>query len=566
MSWPMSSSSSTGGGMADTLLTDTSGTLFMARDNGTTIAYVTVPNASGVPSAYTPVSTPQPVAASISSGTGGTGIAIPSGGTGLAGWLSGIYSRLSGALAVTGTFWQATQPVSVAALPALTAGAATIGSVNVLGGNATAVKTDSSATTQPVSGTFFQATQPVSAAALPLPAGAATQATLVSLDGKSPALVNGRVPVDHTGVIQMGGGAMTASTQRVTLATDGPEVTNSTAIAANTAKIPSKGTAAMAGATPVTLATDDAMVGVKAAAAVIGTGGSGIIGWLSDVATSLKGILSITGTRSNAGTDTAAGTTHISVGGSDGINLRPLMTDTAGRVVIAGTAPVGSAPTANPVSVSGIDGSGNKQHFLTDTAGRLVVNVNTSALPTLAATSVNQPTLNSGAATVSGFQGLPSDGFMRPADTVVYAVGDLIANSTTAGSVTVATHGILTLTAARVAAGSFILRRLRLRKTSISLTSASFRVHLFSTIPVPAIGDNGVLTGNVSGFAGHIGYVDILMDTAWSDGANGASMMPTDFNIALTSGQNIYALLEARAAYTPGSGETFTLTAEVLQN
>lgn len=40
------------------------------------------------------------------------------------------------------------------------------------------VLVDGSGVTQPVSGTFFQATQPISAALLPLPAGAATDATL----------------------------------------------------------------------------------------------------------------------------------------------------------------------------------------------------------------------------------------------------------------------------------------------------------------------------------------------------------------------------------------------------
>jgi len=44
------------------------------------------------------------------------------------------------------------------------------------GANATAVKVDGSAVTQPVSGTFWQATQPVSAPSLPLPTGAATAA------------------------------------------------------------------------------------------------------------------------------------------------------------------------------------------------------------------------------------------------------------------------------------------------------------------------------------------------------------------------------------------------------
>lgn len=141
---------------------------------------------------------------------------------------------------VSGTFWQATQPVSgtvaVSNLPAtqpvsLAAASeadghsATIGAtgdassastlVGLLkaikaffggglpgalaasgglkvdlsgtGANATAVKVDGSAVTQPVSGTVgvnnFPATQPISAAALPLPTGAATDANLSAILG-----------------------------------------------------------------------------------------------------------------------------------------------------------------------------------------------------------------------------------------------------------------------------------------------------------------------------------------------------------------------------------------------
>ena len=47
-------------------------------------------------------------------GTDATGVTQLTGGVGIRGWLSGIYSKLSGTLAVSGTFWQATQPVSVA--------------------------------------------------------------------------------------------------------------------------------------------------------------------------------------------------------------------------------------------------------------------------------------------------------------------------------------------------------------------------------------------------------------------------------------------------------------------
>lgn len=57
---------------------------------------------------------------------------------------------------------QSAVPVSLAALPALPAGANVIGSI--------------ANTTFGVTGTFWQATQPISAASLPLPAGAATAA------------------------------------------------------------------------------------------------------------------------------------------------------------------------------------------------------------------------------------------------------------------------------------------------------------------------------------------------------------------------------------------------------
>lgn len=84
-------------------------------------------------------------------------------------------------VAVTGTFYQATQPISAASLPlptgastaakqpALgTAGTASTDVITVQGiASMTALKVDGSAVTQPVSGTFYQATQPVSIASMP---------------------------------------------------------------------------------------------------------------------------------------------------------------------------------------------------------------------------------------------------------------------------------------------------------------------------------------------------------------------------------------------------------------
>lgn len=46
--------------------------------------------------------------------------AMPAGGVGIRGWLSAIWTKLNGSLAVTGAFFQATQPVSIAAAVAVT--------------------------------------------------------------------------------------------------------------------------------------------------------------------------------------------------------------------------------------------------------------------------------------------------------------------------------------------------------------------------------------------------------------------------------------------------------------
>ncbi len=95
-------------------------------------------------------------------------------------------------LAVTGTFWQATQPISAASLP-LPTGASTAAKQPALGvagtpsadvltvqgiTSMTPLKVDGSGVTQPVSGTFWQATQPVSIAS----AVTVAQATAASLN------------------------------------------------------------------------------------------------------------------------------------------------------------------------------------------------------------------------------------------------------------------------------------------------------------------------------------------------------------------------------------------------
>ena len=115
-------------------------------------------------------------------GAGGTGISEPAGGSGILGWLSGIYHALINTLTVSGTVTaNAGTNLNTSAL-ALESGGnlATIAGTVAAGKVATTISGSVA-----VSGTFWQTTQPISAAALPLPSNAAqeTGGNLATLAG-----------------------------------------------------------------------------------------------------------------------------------------------------------------------------------------------------------------------------------------------------------------------------------------------------------------------------------------------------------------------------------------------
>jgi hypothetical protein len=146
-----------------------------------------------------------------------------------------------------------------------------------------------------------------------------------------------------------------------------------------------------------------------------------------------------------------------------------------------------------------------------------------------------------------------SASFTRPADVTAYASGDLVANSTTAGSVVP-----MAITAGQVANASFQVRRVRIRKSGTSTTNASFRLHLYNASPTPANGDNGAWSTNQA--ANYLGAIDVTVDKAFTDGAAGQATTEINAKGAL------YGLLEARGAYTPASAEAFTVSLEVMQD
>lgn len=153
-----------------------------------------------------------------------------------------------------------------------------------------------------------------------------------------------------------------------------------------------------------------------------------------------------------------------------------------------------------------------------------------------------------------------SANFTRPADTTAYASGDLVANSTTAGSVTPMSFS----DGARSSQAYGLIRKARLKKSDgTDVANASFRLHLYTSSPTCTNGDNGAWLTTHSGW---LGAIDITTGTAFSDaaGGNGAPNFGSEMNFRIGGG-TIYGLLEARGAYSPASEEVFTVTLEIVQ-
>lgn len=157
-----------------------------------------------------------------------------------------------------------------------------------------------------------------------------------------------------------------------------------------------------------------------------------------------------------------------------------------------------------------------------------------------------------------------SANFTRPADTTAYTAGDLVANSTSSGSVVPLSFA----NAVRTAGDCVRIERVRIEKSTTSLTNASFRFHLFEASPTVTIGDNtafnssGALSCN--NVLNYVGSFSATLTNSGSDGAIGFALPTTGSGVTAspTSGTSLFGLLEATAAYTPGNAEVFYVVLE----
>lgn len=177
-----------------------------------------------------------------------------------------------------------------------------------------------------------------------------------------------------------------------------------------------------------------------------------------------------------------------------------------------------------------------------------------------------------GVSLAGGLEIVAAPAFTRPADTTAYASGDLVANSTTAGSVLALAFSIFQKRGDQ-ACGEVV--GFRLMKSTNSATNAAFRLHLFSVVPTFAsAGDNSALSSVVVASAkGYLGFMDItamtgFSDVAWGIGApdNSRQRLPFVLPNVVSGGPGVmYGFLEARGAYTPGNAEVFTPSIIVAQ-
>lgn len=144
---------------------------------------------------------------------------------------------------------------------------------------------------------------------------------------------------------------------------------------------------------------------------------------------------------------------------------------------------------------------------------------------------------------------ISSQTITRPGNTTAYQDTDLVANSATAGSVTPFVWEANNMAEQRIVSAI-------VTKSTATTTNGSFRLWLFSETKAVTNGDNSAIAPTtMTGFLGTLSGSTTLAGTA---GARTALAVDVQGEIWPNCGK-IWGLLEAKAAYGPGSEETFSI-------
>ncbi|MBM3136392.1 MAG: hypothetical protein FJZ89_14150 [Chloroflexi bacterium] len=154
--------------------------------------------------------------------------------------------------------------------------------------------------------------------------------------------------------------------------------------------------------------------------------------------------------------------------------------------------------------------------------------------------------------------------FTRPADVNAYIPNDTVSNSTSA------TTPLALSSVFRVASGSAYLVGLRL-ETNLKSITPRFRVHFFAVNNPTVAADNVAYKEVYADAANRRGFVDLPAMSTAVDTTNSDMSQAEDFTIrrpmvAAAAATGLWVVLETLDAFTPASGQSFTLVTLWDQN
>lgn len=211
----------------------------------------------------------------------------------------------------------------------------------------------------------------------------------------------------------------------------------------------------------------------------------------------------------------------------------------------------GSSPPALPGSATGVRGW---LRYLTSLCGTLVtrgsVNAQTVQVVDSLGNQVNAFGGGTGAAVTASFT--------RPANTTAYTAGDVVSDSVSA--TTMMTFSNVVSANGR---GAYV-RGVRLTTSKKSITP-QIRVHLFADNTATVGVDNAAFRSSYADHAKRVGTIDLPAMTTPADTANSDQSSSANFTAAVRfqcggASRAVYAVLETIDAFTPDSGQGFTMT------
>lgn len=146
----------------------------------------------------------------------------------------------------------------------------------------------------------------------------------------------------------------------------------------------------------------------------------------------------------------------------------------------------------------------------------------------------------------------------RPGNATAYSAGQLVYSTTATGQLLTTTCQVTTVTGQ-----AFTILKSRLFKSSSGTTNAVYRMHYFNQQPTLTSGDGATFVITSGGW---LGSTDVTVNQPFSVGAAGIGAPTVGSTIAGTPVAGtiyVYVAIEARATYTPVSGEVYTPIVEM---